>query len=207
MLGRVLASLVAVVLVGVPSSAAAQTERGSIVGIARDVTGAVLPGVTVTITNVASGIDQTYVTNAQGLYEAPFLSPGRYRVSAALSSFATAVVENVDVNIGQRVNADVTLKPAGVTTEITVVATPSLVQRETATVGQTFDSQTLIDLPSNDGNPYNVLALNSNVTAPAGGNAPAFRLEKGASRTSGTLRRARRVTVRSTRYWSRLQER
>src|SRR5437762_14229526 len=98
MSGRVLASLVAVVLVGAPSSAAAQTERGSIIGIARDATGAVLPGVTVTITNAASGVEQTYVTNGQGLYEAPFLSPGRYRVRAELSGFTTAVVENVDVN-------------------------------------------------------------------------------------------------------------
>lgn len=181
MLGRVLASLVAIVLVAVPSPAAAQTERGSIVGIARDATGAVLPGVTVTITNAGSGVAQTYVTNAQGLYEAPFLSPGRYRVSAALSGFTTAVVENVDVNIGQRVNADVTLKPAGVSAEVNIVAAPSLVQRETATVGQTFDSRTLIDLPSSDGNVYNVLALDSSVTAPAGGNAPAFRLESGGS--------------------------
>jgi hypothetical protein len=181
MLGRVLASLVAIVFVGLSSPAAAQTERGSIVGIARDTTGGVLPGVTVTISNTASGVEQTYVTNAQGLYEAPFLSPGRYRVSAALSGFTTAVVENLDVNIGQRVNADVTLKPAGLSTEVNVVAAPSLVQRETATVGQTFDSQTLIDLPSNDGNVYNVLALDSSVTAPAGGNAPAFRLESGGS--------------------------
>ena len=125
------------------SPASAQTERGSIVGLARDATGAVLPGVTVTVTNTASGVEQVYVTNAQGLFEAPFLSPGTYRVSAALGGFATSVIEAVEVNIGRRVNADVTLKPAGVTTEVTVVARPTLVEQETATVGQVFDSKTL----------------------------------------------------------------
>jgi hypothetical protein len=186
MFGRAMTALLVFLLLGL-SPASAQTERGSIVGLARDATGAVLPGVTVTVTNTASGVEQVYVTNAQGLFEAPFLSPGTYRVSAALSGFATSVIEAVEVNIGRRVNADVTLKPAGVTTEVTVVARPTLVEQETATVGQVFDSTTLIALPSNDGNVYNFMALNSTVTAPAGGAAPAFRLESGGSfSVSGT---------------------
>jgi len=187
MFGRVMTALLVFLLLGAPSPSVAQTERGSIVGIARDATGGVLPGVTVTVTNAATGVEQSYVTNAQGFFEAPFLSPGTYRVSASLSGFTTAVIEEVDVNIGRRVNADVTLAPAGVATEVTVVARSALVQQETATVGQVFDSKTLIELPSTDGNVYNVLTLNSNVTAPAGGNAPAFRLESGGSfSVSGT---------------------
>jgi hypothetical protein len=186
MVGRVLTTLLGLLLLGF-SPALAQTERGSIVGIARDATGGVLPGVAVTVTNVASGVEQTYVTNAQGLYEAPFLSPGLYRVSAALAGFNTAVVSEVEVNIGRRVNADLVLQPATVASEVTVVARTPLVQQETATIGQTFDSKTLIELPSTDGNVYNILTLNSNVTAPAGGNAPAFRLESGGSfSVSGT---------------------
>jgi hypothetical protein len=187
MFGRVMTALFVFLVLGVPVPTLAQTERGSIVGIAKDATGGVLPGVTVTVTNAATGVEQTYVTNSQGLYEAPFLSPGIYRVSAAFPNFATAVIEQVEVNIGRRVNADITMKPAQVTTEVNVVARPPLVQQETATVGQVFDSKTLIDLPSTDGNVYNVLTLNSNVTAPAGGNAPAFRLESGGSfSVSGT---------------------
>jgi hypothetical protein len=180
-------ALLVFLLLGASVPALAQTERGSIVGIVTDATGGVLPGVTVTITNAGTGVEQIYVTNARGLYEAPFLSPGTYRVSATLAGFATAVIEEVDVNIGRRVNADVTLNPAGVATEVTVVARSTLVQHETATVGQVFDSKTLIELPSTDGNVYNVLTLNSNVTAPPGGNAPAFRLESGGSfAVSGT---------------------
>lgn len=187
MVGRVVIALLGFLLLSVPSPALAQTERGSIVGIAKDATGGVLPGVTVTVTSAATGVAQTYVTNAQGLYEAPFLSPGTYRVRATLEGFAPAVIDAVEVNIGRRVNADVTLRPAGVATEVTVRARPALVQQETATVGQVFDSKTLIDLPSTDGNVYNVLTLNSNVTAPAGGNAPAFRLESGGTfSVSGT---------------------
>ena len=187
MFGRVMTALLVFILAGAFPSAAAQTERGSIVGVIKDATGGVLPAVTVTVTNLATGVAQTYVTNSQGVYEAPFLSPGTYRVTAALSGFATGALADVEVNIGRRVNADITLKPAAVTTEVTVSGRSSLVQRESATVGQVFDSKTLIDLPSTDGNVYNVLTLNSNVTAPAGGNAPAFRLESGGSfSVSGT---------------------
>jgi hypothetical protein len=180
-------ALLVFLLAGASSLSAAQTERGSIVGVVKDATGGVLPAVTITVTNTATGVEQTFFTNNQGVYEAPFLSPGMYRVTAALSGFTTAAVADVEVNIGRRVNADLTLNPAAVTSEVTVSARPSLVQRESATVGQVFDSKTLIDLPSTDGNVYNVLTLNSNVTAPAGGNAPAFRLESGGSfSVSGT---------------------
>src|SRR5215210_4884541 len=104
MFGRAITALLVFLLLGVSLPVSAQTERGTIVGIARDATGAVLPGVTVTVTNAATGVAQVYVTNAEGLFEAPFLSPGAYRVSAALSGFATAVID-VEVNISRRVNA------------------------------------------------------------------------------------------------------
>lgn len=187
MLRRSIAAHAFWVLLGIPAFALAQTERGSIVGIARDATGGVLPGVSLTVTNASTGVGQSYVTNAQGLFEAPFLSPGLYRVSATLDGFNTAVIEEVAVNIGRRANADVTLMPAGLKTEVNVVARAPLVQQESATVGQVFDGKVLVELPSADGNVYNVLALNSNVSAPAGGNAPAFRLESGGSfAVSGT---------------------
>ena len=155
MFGRPITALLVFFVLG-PSVAWAQTERGSIVGIVRDATGGVLPGATVTVTNTQTGAQQSFVTNSQGLYDAPFLVPGSYRVSAALSGFATATIEEVEVNIGLRANADLTMKPATVTTEVTVLARPPLVQQETATVGQVFDSRTLIALPSTDGNIYNL---------------------------------------------------
>ena len=146
-----------------------------------DATGGVLPGATVTITHVATNVSQTFVTNRQGVFEAPFMSPGIYRVSAAIDGFKTGVVEDIEVNIGTRTAAPVRLTPVGVTTEVTVVARPPLVQTANASVGQVIDSKTLVELPSADRNVYDFMALNSTVTAPAGGNAPAFRLDSGGS--------------------------
>ncbi len=60
----------------------AQSERGAIVGVVTDSTGAVVPGATVTITNVGNKTVQTLTTNGEGVYEAPFLPPAAYEVSA-----------------------------------------------------------------------------------------------------------------------------
>ncbi len=156
-------------------------EKGAITGLVTDATGGVLPGTTVTITHVATNVSQTFVANREGVYEAPFMTPGIYRVSATLDGFRTSVLEDVVVNIGTRTAAHLQLTPVGVTAEVTVVARPLLVQTATASVGQVIDSKALIELPSGDRNIYDFMALSSTVTAPAGGNAPAFRLESGGS--------------------------
>jgi hypothetical protein len=159
----------------------AAQEKGAITGVVTDATGGVLPGVTVTVTHVATNVSQTFVTNREGVYEAPFMTPGVYRVSASLDGFNTGVVEDIVVNIGTRTAASVRLTPVGVQAEVTVVGRPPLVQTATASVGQVVDAKTLVELPSGDRNVYDFMTLNSNVTAPAGGNAPAFRLDSGGS--------------------------
>lgn len=171
------------ILMGIVMAArvAAQTERGAIVGVVKDANGGVLSGATVTVTRRETTAGQTYVTNAEGVYEAPFLIPGIYQVQVAMDGFAPWEIAQVEVNIGSRVTVSATLQPAGVQTELTVTGQAPLVQTSSATVGQTLDTRTLVELPSGDRNVYDFLTLNSNVAAPAGGNAPAFRLESGGS--------------------------
>ena len=174
----VLVTVFAAVLV---APAAAQTEKGAIVGTVTDTTGAVLPAATVTVTNLGTGVVQTYTTNVQGVYEAPFLSPGTYKVTVTLAGFTTSVLESVAVNVGARLRADAMLAVSGVAAEVTVQAQPPLVQTETASVGQIVSERQLAELPTGDRNIYEFLLLSSTVAQPPGGNAPAFRLESGGS--------------------------
>jgi hypothetical protein len=165
----------------------AQTERGAIVGTIIDGNGAVVANATVTVTNIASNISQTFTTNSEGLYEAPFLSPGLYKVTAVASGFSTSFSNNVTVSINARVRVDMALQTGNVTALVEVTDAAPLVQTENASIGQITDNKTLIELPSGDRNIYSFLLLNSNVSQPPGGNAPAFRLESGGSYTiSGT---------------------
>src|SRR5919199_6378214 len=63
------------------ASAFSQTEKGAITGPVTDAAGAVIPEARVTVTNVETNVSQVLSTNAEGQYEAPFLSPGRYNVT------------------------------------------------------------------------------------------------------------------------------
>ncbi len=84
------AILGALVLCLTASTLFAQTERGAIVGTVTDSQGAVVSSATVTVTSLATNVSQTYKTNSEGLYEAPFLTPGEYKVAATASGFSTS---------------------------------------------------------------------------------------------------------------------
>ena len=86
MLRAFCAALLTVAL-AVPAFAQSQAANGSIEGTVKDSSGGVLPGVTVTITNIDTGAERSVVTNESGLYRAPLLPLGTYRVVAELQGF------------------------------------------------------------------------------------------------------------------------
>ena len=92
--------LVALVLASGGLVLAQETTTGSLAGIVVDVTGAVLPGATVTVTS-AQG-DRTFVTDGDGRFFAPFLTPGRYGVKVELMGFSSIEQKDIDVHLGQR---------------------------------------------------------------------------------------------------------
>ena len=70
--------------------ATAQTAgAGSIAGTVTDSNRAIVPGASVTVTNIDTGVSHAYTTNTSGLYVAPFLQPGHYKVDATASNFGT----------------------------------------------------------------------------------------------------------------------
>src|SRR5262245_32272401 len=97
-------TLVMALLLATP--AAAQITRGAISGTARDATGAVLPGATVAVTNMATNISRTIITDAQGFYRVAGLDPGRYAVRAELAGFTTVENKNIDVRTASDIPLD-----------------------------------------------------------------------------------------------------
>ena len=73
-------------------AASAQITTGTISGVVKDETGAVLPGVTVTVTSNETGAKRTAITDDSGYYKAPQLAVGLYQVEAELSGFSTAAI-------------------------------------------------------------------------------------------------------------------
>src|SRR5215208_4092283 len=107
-------------------AAFAQEQRGSIEGVVKDSSGAVLPGVTVALTS-GSGAKLETVSDAQGIYRFPSLAPGTYTVNANLQGFRPGNVEGVGVALGQVKRVDFALGPAGVTESVQVTAESPLV--------------------------------------------------------------------------------
>ncbi len=123
---RTFAGFFALMLLAWPAAAQVAENRGSIEGYVKDSSGAVLPGVTVTVAG-GSGVKIVAVTDAQGQYRFPSLAPGRYVVSANLQGFRPAQVSDVDVALGQVKKVDFALAVAGVSETVQVTAESPLV--------------------------------------------------------------------------------
>jgi len=113
----------------------AQSGRGTLTGVVKDATGALVPGAEVVITNKDTGVEVKATTTSTGVYRAPYLEPGTYQVSAALKGFKTAVRDNVPVLLTQTVTLDFTLEVGEVTDTVTVSAEAPLLESSTAEIG------------------------------------------------------------------------
>ena len=127
--------------------AAAQINTGAIVGTVRDSSGAVLPGVTVTVTLDATGVSQVSVTNEAGQYVFPALRVGQYTVSAEISGFKRAVQTEIQLSVQDRRAVDFTLDVGNLTEEVTVSGRSDLLQTQSADIGNVVDEQQLQSLP------------------------------------------------------------
>jgi hypothetical protein len=121
---RTFAALMVALLLASP--AAAQELRGSIEGVVRDTSGAVLPGVTVEA-KTAGGAVLTTVTDDTGMFRFPAVSPGTYAVTANLQGFQARTVNDVIVGLGQIKKVDFALPLQGVTETVTITAESPLV--------------------------------------------------------------------------------
>ena len=109
-------------LVCVSISAYAQVNA-TVTGTVSDASAALIPGVTVTAQNTATGIMTTLVTNESGSYNFPSLQPGTYRLSASLPGFQTTTFNNVELGQAQQVRLNFTLQVGALTTGIEVAVT------------------------------------------------------------------------------------
>lgn len=105
---------------------AAQEQRGSIEGVVKDSSGAVLPGATVEARSGGSGV-LTTTSDAGGNFRFPSVLPGIYEVGANLSGFKSAKVGNVEVKLGSIKSVDFTLQVSTVTEQVTVTAESPIV--------------------------------------------------------------------------------
>ena len=172
MVGRMLVAVAVVTCVaGSSSPAFAQGGIAEINGVVLDQSQAVLPGVTVVVTNVGTSAERNVVTGPDGRFIVPTLTPGLYRVGVELSGFQPQVRDNVDLRVGQEVTLAFTLAVGGLAENLTVTGQAPVVEVTTNRIATQIGTQEIDNLPTQGRNTMALLSLVPGVTptvAPGG---------------------------------------
>ena len=141
-------------------AAQAQILYGSIIGTVTDTAGAVVPDVTVSVTNQGTGEVRSVKASALGAYSILDVLPGSYTLSVAKTgNFAGFAVKNIAVEPNRQVREDVALQPASVSTQITVTEAPAALQTETAEVNSELSQTQIGQMPMTSSGGRNFQAL------------------------------------------------
>src|SRR5262245_20807189 len=126
----------------------AQTSNGQVGGVVQDQTKALIPGVSVTLTNTETGVATEQVTNESGAYNFASVPPGTYRLGATLPGFKTSITNGVLVGTAAQVRLDMTLEVGTVDSTVEVTESAAQVMTESsASVGDQLSAQRTLDLP------------------------------------------------------------
>lgn len=135
------------VLIALCPALLAQTDLSTIRGTATDATGAVIPGVTVTLLNTETSSARTVETNETGSFEIPLVGPGIYELTAEGDGFQKYVAENIVITSREVRRIDTPLQLGTVGTEITVVAGAAVITTEGSQIAANFNSDKFVDSP------------------------------------------------------------
>lgn len=150
----------------------AQTNRGGISGTVADKNGGVVPGATVTITNVGTNQSQKLTTSAEGSYSVASLEPVLYRVTVEAPGFKKAVADNVKVNTATTATVNVALEPGAVETVVNITAETSLLNNASGTTTQTINERQIQDVPLSNRSVLDLALTAPNVSGDAGSEDP-----------------------------------
>ena len=146
-------------------------STGTVAGLVTDETGAVIPGVTIEVTNTATNQTRTVSTGGDGFYTAPLLQPGPYSVKASLQGFRTVTFDLITVTVESTSRVDFRMKIGAIVETITIdgQGTQPLVETQHAQLGLVVHHETIVDLPLNGRNFTQLGMIMPGVIAPPSG--------------------------------------
>ena len=109
-------------------SARAQVTTADITGAVLDATGKIVPGATVTATNVGTSLSRTTTTNESGEYRISELPPGVYNLTVEAQNFSRAILKDLELTVGSRRTVNVDLRPGEVTETVEITADGNLIE-------------------------------------------------------------------------------
>jgi Carboxypeptidase regulatory-like domain len=138
----------------------AQGSTAAISGVTRDTTGALVPGVTVTVKHLESGLTRTAVTNENGGYSVQFLPVGPYELTTDMPGFKQQVRRGIDLSVAQEAVVNLTLEVGNLTEHVTVTEAAPLVNATLSSTSGLITEQQIKELPLNGRSFDQLLTLN-----------------------------------------------
>ncbi len=146
-------------LLGLAPAMGAQTTA-TLLGSALDATGAVIPGAKITVRNTGTNAVRETTTDGNGNYIVPQLPIGTYSATAEVQGFATKVVTDLTLTLGQNVRVDFTMSPGQVSQSITTTGSDvAQVDTHSATLSSEIEQTRVVNLPLNGRDPASLLTL------------------------------------------------
>jgi hypothetical protein len=143
--------------------AIAQYGSGVLLGTITDPSGAVVPGANVAVRNLATNERREFTSDEAGNFQFNALPAGTYALTVTAKSFKQAKMDDLTLRVNSQLRADVVLQVGATSETIDVMASTPLLQTNTAAVGTVVDNRTVLELPFNARNFYDLIALTPGV--------------------------------------------
>src|SRR5206468_11071929 len=162
-LGRFVAAIVALIALGTCLSFA-QTSTATILGTVKDASGALIPGVSITVKHTESGLTRTVVSGERGAYDVRLLPVGAYEITTNMPGFKQMVRTGINLVVEQEAIVDLTLEVGAPAEQLTVSEEVPLVNTTTAATSGVITEQQIKELPLNGRSFDNLILLNAGVS-------------------------------------------
>src|SRR5215467_2111530 len=161
--GRFVIAIVALIALG-NCLVFAQTSTATILGVVRDGSGALVPGVSITVKHTDSGLTRTVITSENGGYSVPLLPVGAYEISTTMPGFKQQVRSGINLVVGQEAVVDLTLEVGAPAEQVTVTEEVALLNTTTSSTSGVITEQQVKELPLNGRSFDNLILLNVGVS-------------------------------------------
>src|SRR6185437_12194965 len=167
------AALLGLAALSFGSLAWGQQPTAQLTGLITDATNAAVPGASIEVTNVNTGVARTTTSNESGNYVFPVLNPGTYNLVVKKTGFDEVTRTGLELSVSQVARFDFKLQVGSSTVSIQVSAAASALETSTASLGQVIGSKPIADLPLNGRNYLQLAKLTTGVSNPKPGDRTA----------------------------------
>jgi len=162
-LGSTMCTFLVVIGVLVSSTFVHAEVTGSITGVVRDSSQAVVSGVRVQITNVQTNLSQESTSGSDGSFRVLALPAGTYNLTASATGFRKFTATNIDLKVNDQLRLDITLQVGSITENVSVEANALQVETESTQMGDVIESKKMLSLPLNGRSYLDLLGLQAGV--------------------------------------------